>query len=125
MNSQPNRSFLWLFWLLAVTGVVVDQASKYGIYPALYKGEAGENWIQVIPGAFRLSADYTDQSVPDNWLKPLRSISGDHMPRVNHGALFGFWNRDQDGNDGNFFFSLISLAAAAAIILWVTRTAAG
>jgi lipoprotein signal peptidase len=60
--------------------------------------------------------------VPDDWLQPLRSISGDHMPRVNHGALFGIGNRDANGNDGNLFFSVVSLLAALAIIVWITRT---
>jgi lipoprotein signal peptidase len=128
MKSQPKRSFLWLFWTLTVLGLVLDQASKYAIFAALYHNDHGEvrgDTFSLIPGAFQLSTQYTRQPVPDDWLRPLRSISADHMPCVNHGALFGLGDRDRDGNDGNLFFSLISLAAAIAIVLWVLCSSAG
>lgn len=125
MISQPKRSYVWLFWLLACIGLIADQASKYAIFATLYRGP-GLNDIQpLIPGAFRLTADYSADAVPDTWLKPLREVSGGHMPRVNHGALFGIGNRDEHGNDGNLFFSTVSMLAALAIVLWITRTGAG
>jgi lipoprotein signal peptidase len=125
MNSQPRRTFLWLFWLLAATGLLMDQTSKYGIFAALYN-DANGGALPLIPGAFNLTADYPKLPVPvpDDWLRPLRTVSGDHMPRVNHGALFGFLGRDEHGNDGNLLFTVVSLAAALAIVLWITCTAA-
>ncbi len=36
MKAAAIRSYLWLFWTLAIAGVVLDQASKYGIFAWLY-----------------------------------------------------------------------------------------
>ncbi len=119
MNSVRQRSYIWLFWLLALTGVAVDQIGKYMVFAALYPGGAGEGTRAIIPGAFQLTAAYTGRPVPDDLLRPLRTISADHMPFVNHGALFSLGNHPDNG----LIFSLVSLAAACAIVVWVSFTA--
>jgi lipoprotein signal peptidase len=123
LNVQ--RSYLWLFWSLALVGFGVDQASKYGIFRWLYNdGQGGR--VAVIPGAFYLVADYSNvKDAGDSVFSPLRTWSGEHLPRLNHGALFGIGNRDADGNDSNLLFAIVSVAAAAVIIFWATRQQTG
>ena len=49
MSTPAERSYRWLFWLLALVGLTVDQASKYGVFAWLY--DAGRpNSRAVIPG---------------------------------------------------------------------------
>src|SRR5207248_1797980 len=36
MKAVAERSYIWLFWVLAIVGVTTDQASKYGIFAWLY-----------------------------------------------------------------------------------------
>src|SRR5207253_9298718 len=53
MNASAVRSYLWLFWLLAVVGLAADQASKYGIFTWLYSdGTPRED--EVVLGTFAL-----------------------------------------------------------------------
>src|SRR5262249_25403122 len=49
-----------------------------------------------------------------------RTWSGEVQPKVNNGALFGLGGESYD-MDGNTFFALVSVLAAAAIIFWSTR----
>lgn len=119
-----QRSHLWLFWCLALLGVAADQSSKYGIFRWLYNDGQGDRFT-LIPGAFYLVADYTHVKDPgDSLFSPLRTWSGEHLPRVNRGALFGIGNAD-DGNDSNGLFSLVSVAAAVVIVFWATRKQTG
>lgn len=115
-----ERSFRGLFWALALTGLLLDQASKYAVFHLLYNGSrAGE--LEVLPGAFQLVAHYTDTGTP----------------QVNKGALFGLRfsqllarlgviedaEGDQRKRWDNAGFAVISLVAAGAIIWWSTRPA--
>jgi signal peptidase II len=142
MNDPVYRSYRWLFWCLALLGFGLDQASKYGIFHWLDDPAARGHTL--IPGAFQLVAQYTDQRVPEgDWLTPLRAWSSPKMPRVNHGALFGVGNAghgpaeptplyslfglldpEVHGRDANALFTLVSLAAAAVIIGWSARAGA-
>src|SRR5262249_17173622 len=142
MNAKSERSYRWLFWLVAVLGFVGDQASKYGIFSLLYPdGRQGtheilggveaefdtlrgriEGHIDVLPNAFQLIAQYTGQYESGDGLGArLRTLSSDMLPRVNHGALFGLGGRNEKGNDANTLFAVVSLVAAAAIVFWSTR----
>jgi lipoprotein signal peptidase len=132
---MTHRSYRGLFWALALAGLLLDQGTKYGVFWWLYDGSSvGE--CSLIPGAFQLTAHYTDTG----------------GPHVNKGALFGLgqeretaahrffsWLGGQlngvagwvglhpqlDGTmTSNGFFALISLLAAAAIVAWSTRPAA-
>src|SRR5262245_7693649 len=101
---KPARCYTWLFWSTAVVGLVLDQASKYGVFALLYAdGRDGrhevlggiaadfssrdgrcEGRIELIPGAFRLLAQYTGQHETGEGLGArLRTISSDMLPRVN------------------------------------------
>jgi lipoprotein signal peptidase len=142
MNATPHASYRWLFWCLALVGFGLDQASKYGIFHWL--DDPAVPGYTLIPGAFQLVAQYTDQRVPEgDWLTPLRSWSSPKMPRVNHGALFGLGGPDQErqapialfslfglldaethGHDANALFTLVSLAAAVILIGWSLRASA-
>src|SRR5262245_52561422 len=110
-----------LFLRLALVGFLVDQASKYGIFALLYNDGRGGR-IEVIPDFFHITADYTN--VKEEGHSPvsfLRTISGPILPALNHGALFGFGGRNEQGMDGNNLFTLVSLIAAAVILVWGNR----
>jgi len=114
-----ERSYRGLLWTLALLGLLLDQTSKYVVFHRLYNDGQGGRYV-VIPGGFEILAQYTEQR--DNGespLAPLRTVSGEAIPRVNHGALFGM-----DGGLGmsaNTVFAIISLLAASAIIYWSTQ----
>jgi signal peptidase II len=123
MNPKTERSYLWLFWGMAVVGLVADQTSKYGIFSHLYNdGEGGK--IEIIPGVFQLIAQYSkppERETGEGPVARLRTVSGEVMPHVNRGALFGLGGRDGTGRDSNHLFAVISVAAALAIVYWITR----
>jgi lipoprotein signal peptidase len=122
MNPMADRSYRGLFWGLALGGFALDQAGKYGVFRLLYNhGETGERVL--IPGAFKLLAQFTNQrEAADGWLAGLRTWSGEVLPKVNHGALFGFGG--EYVTTANTVFAVVSLLAAAAIALWSMRSAA-
>ncbi len=116
---MTQRSFRGLLWTLAVLGFLADQGTKYGMFRWLH-GPSFEGRYEVVPGVFRLIAQFIETPpAADSWRGPLQAWNGPHLPRVNHGALFGL------GNDyqiyANSFFALVSVAAALAIALWSTR----
>jgi signal peptidase II len=119
MPETTARSFRWLFWSLAVIGLVLDQASKYGVFAALYnEGEGGK--VALVPGAFDLLAQYTrERELGTDLAARLRTVSGEMLPRVNQGALFGMGG--DNGALANLTFAVISFLAAGAIIYWSTR----
>ena len=109
-----------------IKGVVVDQATKYGVFKWLYPavGETRGEY-QVVPGTFKLVAEFTGHSETAGGLRAwLRTVSGDMLPHVNHGALFG-WKAFLDGEKyawlPNLLFAAVSVLAAGAIIAWSLR----
>ena len=89
MPHLAERRYRWLFWTLALVGFAVDQTTKYGIFAWLYNDGRGDDFV-VVPETFNLIARYRPELIPDDVpLRPLRTISGEHWPFVNHGALFG------------------------------------
>jgi lipoprotein signal peptidase len=116
---MTQRSYVWLFWLLALTGAALDQVSKYGVFRWLYN-DGETNHLQVVEGKFELLVQFTGQREEGSgWLAALRTWSGDKLPQVNHGALFGLGGGHQHLANG--VFALISLIAAGAIIYWSSR----
>jgi lipoprotein signal peptidase len=113
---MSERTYRGLLWSLALVGLLGDQTSKYLIFRWLYNdGLGGEHAL--VPGAFDLLVQYTSQRVqPEQPLAQLQGWSGDVLPLVNHGALFGI--KIGMGVSANTVFAVISLVAAAAIIGW-------
>jgi lipoprotein signal peptidase len=118
-------SYRSLFWGLAVLGVVADQVSKYRVFQWLYNDGRGDQQ-EIIPGAFQLHTRFATD--PDGLplretgaglLASLRTLGGDILPQVNHGALFGLGN--EHVGLANKAFAAISIVAAAAIIYWGSR----
>jgi lipoprotein signal peptidase len=123
---MPERSYRVVLWSLAFLGLLLDQGSKYGVFAwlggvesntyALFQTEPVRRYFSVVPGE------------PDPWQRAQqrgfflevafndRDQSGALVPHVNHGALFGFL-RDYK-SAANLAFALISLLAAAAIVVW-------
>ena len=121
MNSKANTSYRWLFWLLALVGFTADQASKYGVFAWLYDEQRLEGSVEVIPGAFEIVAKYTDKREPgESPLSFLRTLSANHLPYVNQGALFGTKLFFLPAS-ANVVFGIVSVLAAVGIIFWSTR----
>lgn len=124
---MPQRSYRWLLVVLAITGLVADQASKYGVFRWLYESSPNVTRTfradrEVVPGWFRLTAEFDPTvSACDCAFNGLQTWSAPVMPRVNHGALFGIGGEHKGG--ANQAFAVISLLAAVGIIIWATRRA--
>jgi lipoprotein signal peptidase len=123
---MAQRTFRAWVIVLAFVGFTLDQASKYGVFrwlyehPQHYHPQLLYGDYVLIPGAFRLLAQYEPRSAGDF---TLRTWNADKWPRVNHGALFGLGIEHE--TSANLFFATISLLAAGAIIYWSTRPSAG
>jgi lipoprotein signal peptidase len=135
-----ERSYRGLLWTLAVLGTTLDQVSKYGVFKWLYHDaveQIGHSASYVIvPGVFELLAQFTDKSeTGPGLLAWLRTGSGPLLPKVNHGALFGFgdkpphaffatlstWLGLEPATLANGIFAAVSLLAVVAIAYWSTR----
>jgi signal peptidase II len=149
MKAPADRSYVWLFWLLATIGLAADQASKYGIFAWLYNdGTPREQEVflgslaivsrvepnaasrdpyatrelKLVPGYFDIVASHTrDPHLPDEAGAALRTVSGPNRPYVNRGALFGWGNGHGDSADLNVLFGIVSFVAAVGIAYWSTR----
>ncbi len=121
--AATGRSCRTLLWTLAVAGLGIDQLSKYAIFKWLYNDGQGGEYV-IVPGAFQLLAQFVRGETVQGTglLHSLRSFSGETMPRVNQGALFGMGQRHADL--ANYIFAGVSLLAAVAIIAWSMRPAA-
>jgi signal peptidase II len=122
---MAEKSYRGLLWTLVLTGLILDQSSKYLVFHWLYnEGKGGQ--YEIVPGAFKLLTQFTGPAdTAGGILTTLRTASGDSLPRVNHGALFGIklGLGDNDAWFANLVFAIVSLAAAIAITAWSTRKA--
>jgi len=117
MKSVRARSYAPVLWGLAIAGVLLDQATKYGVFRWLYNDGQPQSEYEVVPGAFRFLTQFTGLHEPkDRLLAPLRTISGDVLPKVNQGALFGLFGEHKEIANGAF--ATVSVIAAIAIIYW-------
>lgn len=123
-----GRTYRWLLLGLAGFALTADLGSKYGVFRWLYNHgefrEAGGNSHDVVPGWFKLIAQFDPHATADASLGRLQTWSthGDPvLPRVNHGALFGMGGAHKGLANG--FFALVSLGAAGAILVWGLRGA--
>ena len=114
-SAMPERSYRVLLWILALTGLVLDQSSKYGVFAWL--AEKAEHEYVVFRGD-KGGFQFVAQFERDTLGQELRDAIGGRIPHVNQGALFGFL-RDHK-TLANAGFALISLLAAAAIVYWST-----
>src|SRR5205807_2471779 len=115
-----ERSYRGLFWALALVGVLLDQGTKYTVFRWLSQDRPGETRYTVVPNAFELLTQYTPYTdTSGSALTPLRIWSSPYLPRVNHGALFGLGG--EYVHLANSLFAVVSVAAVAAILVWVVR----
>jgi lipoprotein signal peptidase len=110
---MPERSYRVLLWAVALTGLALDQASKYGVFA--WKLEAADNTYAVFRTTEGTGFELVAQPEEDG-SRQLLLVNGRRVPHVNQGALFGFL-RDHKAL-ANAGFAVISLLAAAAIIYW-------
>src|SRR5689334_1943057 len=115
---MADRTYRWLLITVAMLGLSVDQASKYGVFRWLYnnphytdpKSQNSFVW-DTIPGWFQLIAQFDpDAPLCDCGFSSLQTWSAPVMPRVNHGALFGMGGSKKGTANG--FFAAISAVAA-------------
>ena len=112
-------SYRWLLLSLALIGFTTDQVSKYGMFRWLYNDGLGDQ-REVVEGWFRLIAQFDPEAKPcDCGFQKAQTWSGEVMPRVNHGALFGMGGSQKGKANGVFL--LISIAASIGILIWGTR----
>jgi lipoprotein signal peptidase len=129
---MAERSYRGLLWGLALVGTALDQATKYGIFRWLYNPDwvtspefakdsfTPEGSYEVFPGAFRFLAQFTKNiDATAGWRGTLRTLSGDLLPKVNQGALFGLGQ--EYAHWANSIFAVVSVVAAVAIFYWSTR----
>ena len=123
MEIPTERRYLWLFAILAVVGLVADQATKYVVFAKVYPEETHPYAkVSVIPGLFDLRTSYSFEEDAGDQLSFLRTLSGTRIPYVNRGALFGIGNGDGESAGMNKFFAGVSIMAACFIVFWTTRT---
>jgi lipoprotein signal peptidase len=113
---MPERTYRTLLWILAFTGLILDQSSKYAVFAWLGEKSDHEHVVfRTDSGGFQLVAQFER----DNFGQEVRDAVGTRVPHVNQGALFGFLRDHKTlANSG---FAIISLLAAAAIIYWSTH----
>ena len=58
---MTERSYRWVFWLLALVGLSADQVSKYSVFAWLYDAEELKGSAEVIPGAFKIDVQYRSE----------------------------------------------------------------
>src|SRR5262245_66352826 len=113
MKPTAERNYRGLLWSLALIGLLLDQGSKYGVFYVLdHGGEGGQ--FQILPGVVELLTQFTgEQETGTGVFAALRSVSGEMLPKVNHGALFGLGG--EYVTLANAIFAGISILAASAI----------
>lgn len=111
-----DKTKLLLFWVLALSSLAADQASKFTVFHWLANPETrhvhtlfqkGEQ------GGFHLVAQF-QYDVETGQLK--KDASGNPIPYVNQGALFGMGGKHQGLANG--IFAVVSCGAAMGIIYW-------
>jgi lipoprotein signal peptidase len=112
---MTERSYRVVLWTVALTGLALDQASKYGVFA--WKLEAPDNAYAVFRTEQGKGFELVAQPEEDHDGR-LMLVNGRRVPHVNQGALFGFL-RDHKAL-ANAGFAVISLLAAAAIVYWST-----
>jgi signal peptidase II len=110
---MPERSYRVLLWILALCGLALDQASKYGVFAWLADKPEHEFVVfHTDKGGFQLVAQFERDPLGQE----IRDAAGGRIPHVNQGALFGFLRDHKTLANGGF--AVISLLAAVAIIYW-------
>jgi lipoprotein signal peptidase len=139
---MAQRTYRWLFWVLAAGGTVLDQVSKYAVFhwlpqagaPRPGRGGGGCFEWPAQHGIFWLETNFTGQADPGSgWFAPLRAWGVQTQPYLNVGALFG--QRPTTWLDWLFrtnlavthpwldtwVLAVVSVLAAAGIVYWVSR----
>ena len=118
---MAERSYRGLFWSLVFFGTILDQSTKYIVFRWLYNDGAGDEY-PLIPGVFKLLTQFSANREPGGEaFSALRTWSGELLPKVNHGALFGLGGAYI--TLANTIFAMVSIVAALAIAYWSTRPA--
>jgi signal peptidase II len=115
-SVMAERSYRVMLWVLAMSGLILDQSSKYAVFSWL--GEKSEHEYVVFRSEKGTGFQLVAQFERDEDGKERRE-AGRRIPHVNQGALFGFLRDHKTLANGGF--AVISLLAAAAIVYWSTH----
>jgi signal peptidase II len=111
---MPERTYRTLLWVLALLGLTLDQASKYGVFAWLSDRPDNQYVLfHTANGGFQFVAQFARDPLSGQFQ---RDGTGQLIPHVNQGALFGFLRDHTTVANGGF--AVISLLAAAAIVGW-------
>lgn len=114
-SLMAERSYRAMLWVLALTGLTLDQSSKYAVFAWLGEKPSHDYVVfQTEKGGFQLVAQFERNDEGTE----IRA-AGQLIPHVNQGALFGFLRDHKTlANSG---FAVVSLLAAAAIVYWSSQ----
>jgi lipoprotein signal peptidase len=112
---MAERSHRVLLWTLALAGLCLDQASKYGVFA--WKLQAADNTYAVFRTTEGRGFQLIAQPETDERTGLLvLDAGGQRLPHVNQGALFGIGREHK--MLANVAFALVSLLAGVAITYW-------
>ncbi|HLN26797.1 MAG TPA: signal peptidase II [Gemmataceae bacterium] len=115
---MKQRAHRVLFWSIAFSGSLLDQAGKYIVFRWLYHDGHGGEW-DIFPGVFRIVAQFKTADPNDHLLSPLRTWGGMIQPRVNPGALFSLGVTY--AHVANITFALVSSLVVVGMVTWSWR----
>lgn len=120
-SLMAERSYRMWLWILALSGLTLDQSSKYAVFAWL--GEKPLHEYVVFRTDNGTGFQFVAQFEQSDEGKELRDKASRLIPHVNQGALFGFLRDHKSlANSG---FAVVSLLAAAAIVYWSTQRSTG
>ena len=124
-----HRTYRWLLISIAVVGLAVDQASKYGVFRWLYNNAAPRRGATACPTRSRArwcrgGSSSIAQFDPETPLCDCGFDDAADLERAGHAAgqprrLFGMGGSKKGTANG--FFAVISAVAATAILVWGLR----
>ncbi|MEZ6140596.1 MAG: signal peptidase II [Zavarzinella sp.] len=116
MNQTIRRSYQWLLFALAISGFLVDQASKYGVFRVLEQEDSDFAKRDLIPGVFQFHVEFNSEEPPCDCV--FVRMNSEKTPHVNKGALWGLGGNQAQGNR---IFTIASGLAILGISLWSFR----
>ena len=108
---MSERSYRLLLWTLALTGLILDQASKYAVFSWL-QSKSGPSTYPLVAISKDGNGDVLGFQLSTRFERTPEGL----VPHVNKGALFGWLSNHQNLANGGF--AVVSLLAAVAIAYW-------
>ena len=112
---MTERTYVWLFWLLALSGVILDQAGKYGVFHALPPVDhfSSKERALFVGGVFELVTQFTAEPAKPPGSGVLARLNG---RLASQGQPWSRLRRHLQPGTGEiqFLFALVSLVLPGA-----------